>query len=260
MKLILKSPEELRMMRNAGRVVFQTLQRCREAIRPGVTTEEIDRLAYETYTSLGAQGLFKNYPTYEAGKGFPGNLCISVNEEVVHGIPGPRALKDGDLVSLDCGVKLDGWCGDSAITVPVGRVDPQIEKLIRVTQETLDLAISLIRPFVKWSVVAAKMQEYVEKNGFSCVREFVGHGIGKRMHEEPKVPNFVSRDFERFGDFYLKPGLTLAIEPMVIAGQSDVAVLDDGWTVVTRDNTSAAHIEHTIAVTATGCEILTDGR
>lgn len=260
MKLILKSPEELQLMREAGRVVFQTLQRCRAAIRPGVTTEEIDQLALETFTGLGAKGLFKNYPTYEPGRGFPGNICVSVNDEVVHGIPGPRTLKEGDLVSLDCGIKLNGWCGDSAITVPVGQVDQQIEKLIQVTQETLELAISLIRPLLPWSAVARKMQEHVEKNGFSCVREFVGHGIGKRMHEEPKVPNFVSRDFERSGDFYLKPGLTLAVEPMVIAGTSDVVVLDDGWTVVTKDNAPAAHIEHTITVTSSGCEILTDGR
>jgi methionyl aminopeptidase len=260
MGLNIKIPQELQKMRAAGRIVFQTLQRCREAIRPGITTEQIDRLAYETFTSFGAEGLFKNYPTYEPGKGFPGNTCISVNEEVVHGIPGPRMLKEGDLVSVDCGIKLDGWCGDSAITVAVGEVDPQVQKLIRVSEETLALAISLIRPHLRWSDVAGKMQELVETNGFSCVREFVGHGIGRRLHEEPKVPNFVPRDFERFEDFYLKPGLTLAVEPMVILGKHEVVVLDDGWTVVTKDNSPAAHVEHTIVVTTSGCEILTDGR
>jgi methionyl aminopeptidase len=215
---------------------------------------------YDTYTSAGGQGLFKWYPTYEPGKGFPGNTCISVNDEVVHGIPGNRVLKDGDIVSVDCGIRLGGYCGDSAITIAIGSQPPEVEKLLQITRETLAVAVREIRPGRRWSDVAAKMQEHVEKNGMSCVREFVGHGIGQRMHEDPKVPNFVSDEFRKRGDFYLQPGMTLAVEPMVILGKPDVVVLDDGWTVVTKDNTPAAHEEHTIAVTPTGSDVLTDGR
>lgn len=259
MRIALKSRQEIELMRAAGRVVHQTLSTCRAAVRAGITTAELDKIAVDTFTSLGAVGLFKNYPTYEPGRGFPGNTCISVNEEVVHGIPGSRVLKNGDVVSIDCGIRLEGWCGDSAITVPVGEVNESLQKLIRVSEETLDLAIRLIRPRARWSDIARQMQEKVEKNGFSCVREFVGHGIGRRMHEEPKVPNFVSREFLNRDDFYLEPGMTLAVEPMVIIGGPQVVVLDDGWTVVSKDSTAAAHVEHTLAVTATGCEILTNG-
>ncbi len=246
-------------MRAAGRVVHQTLSVCRQAVRPGISTAELDQLAFDTFTSLKGVGLFKNYPTYEPGRGFPGNTCISVNQEVVHGIPGSRVLKEGDVVSIDCGIRLDGWCGDSAITVPVGSVSDSIAKLIRVSEETLDVAIRSIRPRIRWSEIAGKMQAHVESNGFSCVREFVGHGIGRRMHEDPKVPNFVSREFLNRDDFYLEPGMTIAVEPMVIIGRPEVVVLDDGWTVVSKDDSAAAHVEHTLAVTASGCEILTNG-
>ena len=259
MNITLKSRSEIDQMRAAGRVVRQTLSRCSESVRPGITTREIDQIAYETYTSAGAEGLFKYYPTYEPGKGFPGNTCISVNEEVVHGIPGSRALADGDVVSVDCGIRLHGWCGDSAITVGVGTPSPENIKLIRVAEETLQLAIDSIRPGVPWSAVARKMQAHVEAHGFSCVREFVGHGIGRRMHEDPKVPNFTSREFERHSDFYLQVGMVLAVEPMVIAGSEQVVVLDDGWTVVSKDGSPAAHVEHTLAVIPGGCEVLTDG-
>lgn len=260
MRIATKSRQEIELMRAAGRVVHQTLATCRSAARPGISTAALDQLALDTFTSLGAVGLFKNYPTYQPGQGFPGNTCISVNDEVVHGIPGPRILRDGDVVSIDCGIRLDGWCGDSAVTVPVGNISPEATKLISVSEETLALAIELIRPHIRWSDIARRMQEHVEKNGFSCVREFVGHGIGRRMHEEPKVPNFVSREFLNRDDFYLEPGMTLAVEPMVIIGGSAVVVLDDGWTVVSKDKTFAAHVEHTLAVTATGCEILTNGQ
>jgi methionyl aminopeptidase len=260
MKINLKSRRELELMRASGRVVYRALMRARELARPGMTTLELDRIVYDTYTSAGGQGLFKWYPTYEPGKGFPGNTCISVNDEVVHGIPGNRVLNDGDVVSVDCGIRLGGYCGDSAITIPIGTVKPEVLGLLRVTQETLDAAIREIKPGRRWSDVARKMQDHVESNGMSCVREFVGHGIGTRMHEDPKVPNFVSDEFRKRGDFYLQPGMTLAVEPMVILGQPDVVVLDDRWTVVTKDNTPAAHFEHTIAVTATGSEVLTDGR
>ena len=259
MRIALKSPLEIEAMRRAGRVVRQTLDRCRGLARPGVTTAQLDQLAWETFTAAGAVGLFKNYPTYEEGQGFPGHTCISVNDEVVHGIPGPRVLCAGDVVSIDCGVRVDGWCGDSAITVALEPAPPELRELIRVTEETLRLAIRLIRPHLRWSDVAGPMQQYVERHGFSCVREFVGHGIGRRMHEDPKVPNFVSPEFLNRDDFYLREGMTLAIEPMVIRGRPEVAVSADGWTVVTRDHSCAAHVEHTVAVTRRGCEILTNG-
>jgi methionyl aminopeptidase len=260
MKITLKSRRELELMRQAGRVVHRALQRAHEVARAGMTTLELDRIVHDTYTSAGGQGLFKWYPTYEPGKGFPGNTCISVNDEVVHGIPGDRVLKDGDVVSVDCGIRLGGYCGDSATTIGIGTLTPENQRLLRVTRETLELAIQEMRPGRKWSDVARKMQEHVEKNGMSCVREFVGHGIGTRMHEDPKVPNFVSDEFRKRGDFYLQAGMTLAVEPMVALGQLDVVVLDDHWTVVTKDRSPAAHFEHTIAVTATGADVLTDGR
>jgi len=260
MKIILKSRRELELMRAAGRLVRRALGRAQEMAHPGMTTLELDRIVYDTYTSAGGQGLFKWYPTYEPGKGFPGNTCISVNDEVVHGIPGNRVLKDGDVVSVDCGLRLGGYCGDSAVTIPIGTVTPDVQRLLRVTQETLEIAVKEIRPGRKWSDVARKMQEHVETNGMSCVKEFVGHGIGTRMHEDPKVPNFVSDEFRKRGDFYLQAGMTLAVEPMVILGAADVVIQDDRWTVVTKDNTPAAHYEHTIAVTATGSDVLTDGR
>ncbi|HVX87060.1 MAG TPA: type I methionyl aminopeptidase [Phycisphaerae bacterium] len=260
MKITLKSKRDLELMRAAGRVVYRALTRAKEMAAPGMTTLELDRIVYDTYTSAGGQGLFKWYPTYEPGKGFPGNTCISVNDEVVHGIPSERVLKDGDIVSVDCGIRLGGFCGDSAVTLLIGNVSPEARRLCQVTQETLAIAVKEIRPGRRWSDVASKMQEHVESNGMSCVREFVGHGIGARMHEDPKVPNFVSGDFLKRGDFYLQPGMTLAVEPMVILGSADVVVLDDRWTVVTKDSTPAAHYEHTIAVTATGSDVLTDGR
>jgi methionyl aminopeptidase len=246
-------------MRAAGALVHKTLMRAREIVRPGMTTRELDQALYETYTSAGGHGVFKWYPSHRPGQGFPGNTCLSINDEVVHGIPGDRKLCEGDIISVDCGVKLGGYIGDAAVTIPVGRVAPEVLRLVKVTEETLDIAIRELRPGRRWSDIAAKMQAYVESNGFSCVREFVGHGVGTALHEDPKVPNFVSDDFLKRGDFYLQPGMTLAIEPMVIMGKSDVRLLDDGWTVVTADGTAAAHAEHSVAITPTGGDVLTDG-
>lgn len=260
MKINLKSRRDIELMRAAGRVVHKALQKAREIAKPGVTTLELDRVVYDTYTAAGGQGLFKWYPTYEPGKGFPGNTCISVNDEVVHGIPGNRVLNEGDIVSVDCGIRLGGYCGDSAITIPIGKISPDLERLCRVTEETLDIAIREIRPGRRWSDVAKKMQAHVENNGMSCVREFVGHGLGTKLHEDPKVPNFVADEFRKKGDFYLQPGMTLAVEPMVILDNThEVVVLSDAWTVVTKNNKPAAHSEHSIAVTATGCDVLTNG-
>lgn len=260
MKISLKSRREIELMRAAGRVVFRALQRAREQAKAGMTTAELDQIVFESYNSAGACGLFQWYPTYQPGKGFPGNTCISVNDEVVHGIPDGRVLRDGDVVSVDCGVRLGGYCGDSAVTILIGQCSELARKLDRVTRETLDLAIREVRPGRRWSDVARLMQKLTEDNGFSCVREFVGHGIGTGLHEDPKVPGCVTPDYLRRGDFYLQPGQTIAIEPMVIAGGHEVELLSNGWTVVTKDSTSAAHWEHTIAVTPTGADILTDGR
>ncbi|MEI7766254.1 MAG: type I methionyl aminopeptidase [Phycisphaerae bacterium] len=260
MRITLKSQRELEQMRASGRVVQRALQRAQEQIRVGMTTLELDQIVYDCYTSAGARGLFKNYPSYQPGTGFPGNTCISVNEEVVHGIPSKRVLKDGDIVSVDCGVSLGNYCGDSAVTILLGNVAEKTRKMCAVTQGTLDLAIREIRPGRRWSDIARLMQDFVESQGFAVVQDFVGHGIGQQMHEDPKVPNCVTKDFLRRGDFYLQAGMTLAIEPMVIVGAAEVQILTDGWTVVSRDGTPAAHYEHTVAVTATGADVLTDGR
>jgi methionyl aminopeptidase len=203
--------------------------------------------------------LSKNYPTYKPGEGFPAETCISVNEEVVHGIPGSRQLREGDIVTLDLALMLDGYCADTATTVPVGRISPEVQKLLDVTRQTLALALNNIRPGRRWTEIARLMQYHVESNGFSVVREFVGHGIGRSMHEDPKVANFVTAEQLR-GDFKLRPGMTLAVEPMVVMGSREVDLLPDNWTVVTKDGLPAAHFEHTIAVTENGVDILTDGR
>jgi methionyl aminopeptidase len=259
MPIVLKSRREIEIMRRVGQTARDILAKMRHGAVPGVTTGELDELARIELEKVGGTALSKNYPTYKAGEGFPGYTCISVNEEVVHGIPGKRALREGDIVTLDLAMSLDGYCSDTAITVAVGRIAPAAQRLLDVTRETLTLAIQNIKPGRKWSDVARLMQHYVERHGYSVVREFVGHGIGQLMHEEPKVPNFVS--FEQLrGDFLLRAGMTLAVEPMVVAGRRDVKLLKDGWTVVTEDNHRAAHFEHTVAVTPSGVDVLTNGR
>jgi methionyl aminopeptidase len=259
MPIVLKTRRELEMMRRAGQVGRGILSKMRDAAVVGVTTGELDELARSELEKVGGVGLSKNYPTYKEGEGFPGYTCISVNEEVVHGIPGKRVLREGDIVTLDLAMSLEGYCSDLAVTVPVGKIAPAAQRLLNVTQETLVLAIQNMKPGRRWSDVARLMQHYVERHGYSVVREFVGHGIGQSMHEDPKVPNFVN--FEQLrGDFLLRPGMTLAVEPMVVAGRRDVKLLKDGWTVVTEDNQRAAHFEHTVAVTANGVDVLTNGR
>jgi len=258
MAINLKTRDEIGRMRKAGRVVHKVLARCQEMCVPGVTTREIDEEAYRVFSAEGATGLFKNYPTYRPGEGFPANLCISVNEEVVHGIAGDRLIRDGDIVGIDCGVALDGWCGDSAITVMVGEVSAEARSLCEVTRQVLQLAIDNVRPGRRWSQVARVMQHHAEKSGMSVVREFVGHGIGRKMHEQPQVPNFVSRSLLR-NDIELREGLVLAIEPMCNLGSAAVRTLDDGWTVLTVDRKPSAHYEHTIAVTRDGSDVLTNG-
>jgi len=260
MAIKLKSAHDIEKMRAAGRVVRQVLEECRKCCQPGVTTRQIDEVGLATIERLGAKGLFKNYPTYKPGEGFPGNLCISVNEEVVHGIPGDRVIKEGDAVGIDCGVRVDGWCGDAAITVMVGAVRPEVRKLCETTQKALELAIANIRPGRKWSQMARLIENTARDAGLSVVEQYVGHGIGQQMHEDPKVPNFVSRDDLLHGDVVLREGMVLAIEPMFNLGVKEVVSLEDGWTVVTRDGKASAHYEHTVAVTAEGASVLTDGK
>jgi len=260
MPIVLKTRREIDLMRTPGKLPHDILMTMAERVRPGASTQELDDIAEEELAKSNAVGLSKNYPTYKPGEGFPASTCISVNEEVVHGIPTPnRVLKEGDIVTLDVTPRLNGYCADSAITVGVGTLRPEMQKLLDVTRQTLELALEHMKPQKRWSEIARLMQHNVEKNGFSVVREFVGHGVGHSIHEDPKVPNFVTSEPVR-GDFVLRPGMTLAVEPMVVAGRRDVTLLNDGWTVITEDKKPAAHFEHTVAVTASGIEVLTDGR
>ncbi|MFA6134381.1 MAG: type I methionyl aminopeptidase [Phycisphaerae bacterium] len=259
MAITLKTPKQIELLRHAGRVVRQVLNSLGQKIAPGLTTEQLNAEAERLCLEHGAQCLFKGVPGRGGAGPFPGAICASVNEEVVHGIPSKRVIRDGDIVSIDFGVRLEGWCGDAAETFVVGRVEPEKQRLVDVTRNALALAIRMIQPGQKWSTVARAMQQYVEGEGFSVVREFVGHGIGTEMWEDPKVPNFVSRDLER-RDILLQPGLVLAVEPMVNMGTPAVEYGSDGWTVVTIDRLPSAHFEHMIAVTPQGADVLTDGR
>ncbi|MCH7924715.1 MAG: type I methionyl aminopeptidase [Planctomycetes bacterium] len=247
-------------MRAAGRVVCRVLQRMRELATPGVTTGELNAIAEEIIDSAGGVALFKGVENPQAKFPFPAALCTSVNEELVHGIPSDRELKDGDIVSIDCGVRLAGYCGDSATTIPIGEISDETEHLLDVTKKSLEMAIDAIKPGRMWSEVASQMQAYVEGESFSVVRDFVGHGIGQGMHEEPKVPNYWDRH-QANADFELQSGMVVAIEPMVNVGSHLVDYgSEDRWVVVTRDRKYAAHFEHTIAVVDSGADVLTDGR
>jgi len=252
----LKTPDEIECMRRAGRVVRQVLNRIGEIIAPGVETIELDRQAEQLCLRRGARCLFKGVPCPGNGGPFPGSICASINEEVVHGIPQDREIRDGDIVSIDFGVELDGWCGDAAATFLVGDVDSDVQRLVSVTRNALSMAIEMCRPGEVWSTMARAMQEYVESQGFSVVREYVGHGIGRSMHEEPKVPNFFAPDLKR-RDIPLCEGLVLAVEPMVNLGAAAVMPLSDGWTVVTKDRKASAHFEETVAIVEGGVAVLT---
>jgi methionyl aminopeptidase len=259
MPVILKSRREIEMMRQSGRLAFDILQKMKAAVQVGVTTAELNEIARVELARVGAIATSKNYPTYKPGEGYPAETCISVNEAVVHGIPDHRALREGDIVTLDMALQYQGYCADTAITVPVGAISARNTQLLDVTKAALDLAIRQIRPGVKWSDVARQMQNLVESQQFEVVREFVGHGVGRSMHEDPKVANFVNGEQLRY-DFKLRPGMTFAVEPMVVTGRREVKVLADEWTVVTADGKPACHFEHTIAVTEDGADVLTDGR
>jgi methionyl aminopeptidase len=256
----LKTPEQVEAMRRSGRLVYTVLRKMHELARPGISTAELNEVAEKMIRDAGAQALFRGVRNKQAKFPFPAALCTSVNEQVVHGIPSDRPLVEGDVVSVDCGVRLGGFCGDSATTIAIGQISDEAQRLLSVTLEALAIAVERIRPKVWWSDVAAAIQSHVESAGFSVVREFVGHGIGRDMHEEPKVPNYVDPK-DRKQDFLLRPGMTLAVEPMVNMGSPEVEYGDStGWPVVTKDRRYAAHFEHTIAVTARGADVLTDGR
>jgi methionyl aminopeptidase len=244
-------------MRQAGLVVWEAHQIAKDLVRPGKTTGEIEAAVAAHFEKTGAHPLFKGVLDRRGKNPYPAVTCISINEEVVHGIPGPRVLREGDIVSIDTGCRLAGWCADSAYTHAVGKVSGELEKLLAVTSGVLDLAIELIGKSRRWSEVAGPMGRFVRENGFSSVESFVGHGIGRELHEEPQVPNFLSPQLRKNGDFPLDPGLVIAVEPMVNLGTKHVRELSDRWTQATQDGRASAHFEHTIAVTEQGPYILT---
>lgn len=252
--LVGKSPRELRLMRQAGLLVWEAHRRVTELVRPGVTTGELDAAVERLFAEHQAVPLFLNYPGEVP---FPAVTCISVNEEIVHGIPGERVLQPGDIVGVDTGCRISGWCGDAAVTHAVCEISDVARRLMDVTKGVLDLSIELLAVKSRWSDVAEEMSAYVHDHGFSVVDEFVGHGIGREMHEDPQIPNFNTPEFRRSGDFRLTEGLTLAIEPMINEGTKDVKVLADKWTAVTADGKLSAHFEHTVALTADGPRALT---
>lgn len=245
-------------MRQAGICVWQAHSLVKQVVAPGVTTAEIDAVIAEHFRFCNAEPLFMNYPHQNEGKPpFPAATCTSINEEVVHGIPTHRQLVEGDVVSVDTGCRLNGWCGDSAVTYPAGHISPSIQQLLDVTKRTLEMAFELMHTKSRWSQVAREMAQYVRDHGFSTVECFVGHGIGRQMHEEPQVPNFLSRGLRGAGDFRIEPGLVIAVEPMVNMGTKRVKMMRDHWTQSTMDRRASAHFEHTIAVTKDGPKLLT---
>lgn len=247
MSIPIKSEREVEKMRVACRCASEILDRVSGLVRPGIATGEVDQAAADLMSELECKSAFLGY------RGFPGNICISVNEEVVHGIGGARRIQYGDIVKLDIGVVKDGWVGDTATTVPVGVIDEKVQRLLRVTEEALELAITHAQAGRRLGDMCAAIEDDVVANGYSVVREFVGHGVGRKLHEEPQVPNYGRRG----SGPKLKPGMTLAIEPMVNMGTAGVRVLGDKWTVVTLDGKPSAHFEHTVLITKGEPEILT---
>jgi methionyl aminopeptidase len=256
--MALKSDKEIALMRRAGLLLWEAHQVAADLVRSGITTAEIDAavegylLAHHAVPLFKGQRIGDNMP-------FPATTCISVNEEVVHGIPGLRVLKEGDVVSVDLGCRLNGWCADAAVTHAVGVIGPQQQRLLGVTEEALRLAITLMGQRSRWSEVARELEQFITGAGFGVVKGLAGHGIGRELWEPPQAPNFYSRDYERYGDFRLEPGIVVAVEPMVTQGRDRVRVLPDGWTIVTQDGLPAAHFEHTIAITRGGPQVLTAG-
>ena len=248
MAIVIRTPKEIAKMRRSGAALRGVLDVLRESVAPGMTTMDLEKIAEAKIAEAGAVAAFKGYHDY------PCVLCTSLNEEVVHGIPSAkRTLKEGDVVSIDCGLIIDGYYADSATTLPVGKISASAKRLLETTEQSLLAAIAMVRPGATLGDVGAAVQEVVEGAGFSVVRDFVGHGIGTEMHEEPQIPNYG----RRAQGIKLREGMVLAIEPMVNAGQHKVRVLEDGWTAVTVDGSLSAHFEHTVAVLAEGAEVLT---
>lgn len=255
-KIILRSEREIAKMRKAGLLVWQAHRIAESLITPGISTGEVDQAVEDFFIKAKATPLFKGFPGRVP---YPAVTCMSVNDAVVHGIPNKKfLLNEGDIVSIDTGCKYDGWCGDSAWTYPVGTVSGEKQKLLEVTEHTLQIAIDMIASRAKyWSDVAGKMEKYVKSHGYHVVEDYVGHGIGREMHEEPQVPNYTSQQLRIYSDFKLRPGLVIAVEPMVNVGTKRVKMLSDHWTLVTTDGSPSAHFEHTIAVTKNGPALLT---
>jgi methionyl aminopeptidase len=247
MSIIIKSDKEIAIMRQAGRTVAIVLEILKSQVRPGIKTEELDVIAASELEKLGAIPSFKGY------RGYPANLCVSVNDEIVHGIPGKRIIQDGDIVSLDLGAIFDGFQGDAAITVGVGNISPQAKRLMETTEGALYAGINVAHAGVRLGDISAAIQDYVESRGYSVVREYTGHGIGRNMHEDPQIPNFGLRG----QGTVLKKGMAFALEPMVNIGDWRTRVDDNHWTVLTIDGSLSAHFEHTIAITKDGFEVLT---
>lgn len=245
--IICKTPREIEIMREAGRIVALTHQELKKHVAPGITTLELDAIAEKVIRQHGATPSFKGY------NGFPGSICASVNEELVHGIPGNRVLNDGDVISIDIGAKFNGYHGDSAWTYPVGNISEESALLLKVTEESLFIGLEQAKPDARLTNIGHAIQQHVEAHKFSVVREYVGHGVGQELHEDPQIPHYGPPNKGP----RLKPGMVLAIEPMVNAGRRYVKTLQDNWTVVTVDGKMCAHFEHTIAITETGYEILT---
>jgi methionyl aminopeptidase len=252
---VLKSIREIELMRESGKLVSRALRICRDMAKPGVKTVEINRAVEEFYARHGAIPLFKGYEGPKVP--FPAVTCLSVNEQVVHGIPGNRMLKEGDLLKIDTACKFNGWCAYAAVTLPIGKVRAERLRLMRVAEEVLQIAILEMGRRRWWSEVAVRMQTHAEKQGFTVVEQYVGHGIGQEMHENPQVPNYISKDLKDRSDFRLEPGLVLAVEPMVNMGRAEVDTLGDHWTVVTKDGMPSVHVEHTLAITPQGVVIVT---
>jgi len=248
--ITLKSAQELASMREAGRIVAEVLAEIKESVLPGVTTADLEAVADRIIV-----GKYGAIPSFKGYRGFPGMICASINDEIVHGIPGGRVLNEGDIVSVDVGVIYKGFHGDSAITVAVGSIDAEAQRLMDVTAESLRVGIEASKPGFYTTDISKAIQTYVEDQGFSVVREYTGHGIGRNMHEDPQIPNYFEPRLG--GRVRLRPGMTFALEPMVNVGDWRTRLLEDHWTVVTADGTRSAHFEHTVAVTKNGPEILT---
>ncbi len=252
-----KSPQEIALMREAGLLVWNAHQVAAVLVQPGISTGEINAAVEKFISDNHAEALFKGVPGPK--EPFPAAACISVNEQIVHGIPGPRKLQEGDIISIDIGCRLNGWCGDAAVTRPVGKIDARKQKLLDVTETSLRRAIELIPQRRKWSQVAREIETYVKRSGFSVVEGLVGHSIGRELWGPIQVPNYYTRRYEVYGDFDLVPGVVIAVEPMVNIGVKSFRILEDGWTIITQDSEPSAHFEHTIAITEKGPQLLTAG-